>query len=296
MPLILLPFLGSGFVPTDSMPAGGALVRRVPAVHADHGDAARAADGHADRTARSSRSPGASRSRSAATCGRSGSTTATRRRSDGRATRRRRRCGVSAPRAARRAPMRSAGLGAASVLVLTAQPGLIGLSSTIRQLPSGCRRETIVPRPASSSARRSLTAVQRACVRARPSVSSFSTTSLRKLGSQRDRRLDRGADRVPAAHAPPLGRDDQRRVRPRRARRGRRGLRPLNAAASSAWASSGVRADMPEPSAMRHSRVRPSQDPGVLGADATIAWMAVASPERLRDDLVEAPAPRRRAA
>ena len=49
MPLLLLPFLGSGFVPTDSMPAGDALVRRAPALHADHGDAARAADGHADR-------------------------------------------------------------------------------------------------------------------------------------------------------------------------------------------------------------------------------------------------------
>ena len=36
--LMLLPFLGSGFVPTDSMPAGAALVRRVPALHPDHGD------------------------------------------------------------------------------------------------------------------------------------------------------------------------------------------------------------------------------------------------------------------
>ena len=54
MPLILLPFLGSGFVPTDTMPAGDALVRRVPAVHADHGDRARAAAGHPDRLQRRS--------------------------------------------------------------------------------------------------------------------------------------------------------------------------------------------------------------------------------------------------
>ena len=49
MPLILLPFLSSGFVPVESMPAGHALVRRVPAVHAVHRDGARAADGHRDR-------------------------------------------------------------------------------------------------------------------------------------------------------------------------------------------------------------------------------------------------------
>ena len=50
--LLLLPFLGSGFVPTDSMPAGAALVRRESAVHADHGDAPRAAHGHRDRRQR----------------------------------------------------------------------------------------------------------------------------------------------------------------------------------------------------------------------------------------------------
>ena len=36
--LILLPFLSSGFVPTDSMPDGAQLVRREPAVHADDRD------------------------------------------------------------------------------------------------------------------------------------------------------------------------------------------------------------------------------------------------------------------
>ena len=41
MPLILLPFLSSAFVPTDSMPAGTGLVRRAPAVHPDDRDAAR---------------------------------------------------------------------------------------------------------------------------------------------------------------------------------------------------------------------------------------------------------------
>ena len=55
MPLILLPFLGSGFVPTESMPAGAAVVRREPALHADHGDAARAAARHADREQRVAR-------------------------------------------------------------------------------------------------------------------------------------------------------------------------------------------------------------------------------------------------
>ena len=55
MPLILLPFLGSGFVPTDSMPAGAALVRRVPAVHPDHRDPARAADWAPDRQQRGHR-------------------------------------------------------------------------------------------------------------------------------------------------------------------------------------------------------------------------------------------------
>ena len=43
MLLMLLPFLGSGFVPTDVDARPAALVRRVPAVHADHRDAARAA-------------------------------------------------------------------------------------------------------------------------------------------------------------------------------------------------------------------------------------------------------------
>ena len=52
LPLMLLVFIGSGFVPTDSMPAGLRGVRRVPAVHADHRDASRAADGHADRAQR----------------------------------------------------------------------------------------------------------------------------------------------------------------------------------------------------------------------------------------------------
>ena len=37
--LILLPFLSSGFVPTESMPGPLGLVRRAPAVHADHRDA-----------------------------------------------------------------------------------------------------------------------------------------------------------------------------------------------------------------------------------------------------------------
>ena len=47
--LILLPFLGSGFVPTSSLPAGDPLVRRVPAVHPGERDAARAADRNEDR-------------------------------------------------------------------------------------------------------------------------------------------------------------------------------------------------------------------------------------------------------
>ena len=56
---MLLPFFSSGFVPTESMP-GRWLVRREPAVHADHRDAARAAARHADRLEwRSSRSAGA---------------------------------------------------------------------------------------------------------------------------------------------------------------------------------------------------------------------------------------------
>ena len=52
MPLILLPFLGSGFVPTDSMPTVVALVRRVPTLHALYRDAAGAADGHPYRQQR----------------------------------------------------------------------------------------------------------------------------------------------------------------------------------------------------------------------------------------------------
>ena len=52
MPLILLPFLGSGFVPTDSMPTALRLVRRVPAVHPAHRNHPRSADGHSDREQR----------------------------------------------------------------------------------------------------------------------------------------------------------------------------------------------------------------------------------------------------
>ena len=40
--LVLLPFLSSGFVPTESMPGRPQLVRREPAVHADHRDRPRA--------------------------------------------------------------------------------------------------------------------------------------------------------------------------------------------------------------------------------------------------------------
>ena len=40
--LVLLPFLSSGFVPTESMPGRPGLVRREPAVHADHRDRPRA--------------------------------------------------------------------------------------------------------------------------------------------------------------------------------------------------------------------------------------------------------------
>ena len=39
MPIMILPFLGSGFVPTESMPGVAAVVRRVAAVHAVHRDA-----------------------------------------------------------------------------------------------------------------------------------------------------------------------------------------------------------------------------------------------------------------
>ena len=52
MPLMLLPFFGSGFVPTDSMPAGIRLVRREPAVHSLHRDTERTAHGHPDRQQR----------------------------------------------------------------------------------------------------------------------------------------------------------------------------------------------------------------------------------------------------
>ena len=52
MPLILLPFLSSGFVPVESMPRGPAVVHGVAAVHAVHRDAARAADGCGDRPER----------------------------------------------------------------------------------------------------------------------------------------------------------------------------------------------------------------------------------------------------
>ena len=41
MPLILLPFLSSGFVPTDTMPTRAGLGRRAPALHADHRHAPR---------------------------------------------------------------------------------------------------------------------------------------------------------------------------------------------------------------------------------------------------------------
>ena len=47
--LTLLPFLGSGFVPTATMPAGLAPVRRVPALHPRHRNRARPAHRHADR-------------------------------------------------------------------------------------------------------------------------------------------------------------------------------------------------------------------------------------------------------
>ena len=63
--LVLLPFLSSGFVPTESMPGRPELVRREPAVHADHRDGAGPAARDADRRQRHrSPSAGASRSRS----------------------------------------------------------------------------------------------------------------------------------------------------------------------------------------------------------------------------------------
>ena len=52
MLLILLPFFGSGFVPTESMPAGLRIVRRAPAVHADHRHPARAPARRPDRQQR----------------------------------------------------------------------------------------------------------------------------------------------------------------------------------------------------------------------------------------------------
>ena len=51
-PLVFLPFLGSGFVPTELDAHRAALVRRVPAVHALHRHRAGAAAGHRDRQQR----------------------------------------------------------------------------------------------------------------------------------------------------------------------------------------------------------------------------------------------------
>ena len=53
--LMLLPFLGSGFVPTDSMPAGVRWFAEYQPFTPDHGDAPRIADGHPDGTQRSAR-------------------------------------------------------------------------------------------------------------------------------------------------------------------------------------------------------------------------------------------------
>ena len=75
--LTLLPFLSSGFVPTDTMPAGLAPVRRVPAVHPGHPNRPRACSPTARSAATPSPpSPGASASPWPATSGRSASTTA----------------------------------------------------------------------------------------------------------------------------------------------------------------------------------------------------------------------------
>ena len=52
MPLLLLPFLGSGFAPTDQMPGPRALVRRAPAVHPLHRDASGAPARRRDRQRR----------------------------------------------------------------------------------------------------------------------------------------------------------------------------------------------------------------------------------------------------
>ena len=75
--LVLLPFLSSGFVPTDSMPDGlGWFAENqpfTPIIETVRGLLL----GHADRRQRRrSPSPGASRSRSSATSGRGGCTTA----------------------------------------------------------------------------------------------------------------------------------------------------------------------------------------------------------------------------
>ena len=66
LPLILtvLPLLGSGFVPTGSMPGVAAVVRPVPAVHPVHRDDPRAAARHPDR-----REPCGSRSAGAVVIG-----------------------------------------------------------------------------------------------------------------------------------------------------------------------------------------------------------------------------------
>ena len=52
MPLFLLVFIGSGFVPTDSMPAALRGFAGVPAVHVGHRDAPRAPHGDGDRARR----------------------------------------------------------------------------------------------------------------------------------------------------------------------------------------------------------------------------------------------------
>ena len=49
MPLVLLPFLGSGFVPTDSMPAGLRWFAEYQPFTPDHRNPARPADGQPDR-------------------------------------------------------------------------------------------------------------------------------------------------------------------------------------------------------------------------------------------------------
>ena len=84
----------------------------------------------------------------------------------------------------------------------------------MRQLPSGRRRETIVPRPDIST--RSPSSVPED---APARVGEGEPVRLELLddldlgaGPQRERRLHRGADRVAAADALPFGRDDERRV------------------------------------------------------------------------------------